>query len=755
MLFESMIKKRGFLLAIVGLVCGIGMGFATLAIERRIARELTALLEEEAEKACACGFSAEEITFSLFTLSAWADKARVLAENGTSLEFNLLEADFSLRKIRDRKILLTQLNLVDGFARGVGENSAAFQFIDHLAKPLPPEKDKPGRWKLKLQSLKVKKSRFVEKLKDGRLVGSNVNLHMARDAQNNFVLKPAIGNLAFRFKTDTNKKRTISFGNVKSSILILDDRTIFKNLALSFRKSLATINATAFTDLGNQLKGELTFRVAADLLQISDWFKGELLGKGLTGGTLGSPTFSGDLKLGSDQNGVVSIGGQALTSFSTLKGSYDFDYNEGDYLLEIKQLQGQSKTSQLALVSPLSISEDTVAGKLQLQIGSYVNGSVELQDLDLLLSLSGSVDTPLLDVSGSLSQVLLPGYSLPGVNFTLTGEPDKLSLDLVHQSSDGGSLKVSGSLKQSTKRKGREIEQLDFVLDNFSIFPTNHSTPTATLLNKLRISGKGQLSGGPHLSDIEGQASLRLASRHFAGEAALKGTATFSDSQAQIRVFNESNSIDANLSVSFAESEEALLEINLTNFKPAEYQPNLRCLSTTAKALYRFQFQELLKGFGKVELKKLALGCSPYQIQLTKPVNAKIDNGLLKLSDLPLSGTNTFAKVNGTLSFLEGLDLQADGSFHLNALLALLPELDDLEGLAEANLSISGPLNEPQIEGQATIKNAALASEAMNSNADSINGELVFAGNKVTIRNLAGYLNNGEFTLGGTVLPFQ
>ena len=182
-------RPKQIVLAFI-LTAGLAVWSASLALKRYAASILTELLAHEVQRSCACSFAVDEVQFSLLNLSAHAKNARILAEGQVKVVFPELKASFSLARVAQSIVLLKELSLSNGFADGVGPDSVAFKFVSYLSEPLPPEEERPGRWRIKLQRLLLHNSSFTAHLESALLSASQVSLVMQRNTENNSISIP-------------------------------------------------------------------------------------------------------------------------------------------------------------------------------------------------------------------------------------------------------------------------------------------------------------------------------------------------------------------------------------------------------------------------------------------------------------------------------------------------------------------------------------------------------------------------------------
>lgn len=742
--------NKSYLLAVGGLILGLLIGIAITIVEKTIASELLSLLSQEASAACQGEVRADHVRVSLLRLTAIADRPRLVINNRIALQFQQARASFGISQIFKRRILLSKLELLNGSAEGIGSESATFQFIDYLTEPIPPEKIRPDHWQIKLQNLEVIKSRFVERLKASELHGNEVSLVVERDQNDDFWLKPRIGELSLHTPNHMkNGERPWVIGEANGSLQIVDQGIFLKNILLKKGNSFFEISGRTDKSRHHKLSGKIRYRLDHKFLTLSPDLSFLLNGNGKLGGFISDPIIRGDISLAPETKVRLKIKDAPDLTLSSLKASFLFNYNDNQPFIRITDATARGK--QLSVKSDdIYISDPSISGVFSIEDRNFELASLSLSDIKVAAELSGTFDQPEINLNGILGKVTLQNYETPALGFAVSHKNDLVNFTLIHQGHGLGKATATGVLRLSDSPP--QLQNVSYEIEELHLRPA-HSTSKETLLESLRLTGKGVLNGPLDPEELEANGELVLSSGHFAGEAALKGNASLLDGKLSVEISNDSHSLNAKLLADFITEKKGSLEISLNDFKPAEYDPNLECIGVDLALHYEFPLKHLLLGNGNLSLNKIDFGCEPYQVRLARSHQLPIKRGVLKLPNIALQAHQGELLMHGKVSSKDGFQIRAKGAINLNSLIGFLPSVDDLRGTIVADLAIGGPLRQPDFSGVASIKNGEIAVEMANISATNVKGSLNIAGDKVEVQNLVGAINGGNFILNGTVFP--
>lgn len=736
-------KKLGKKLSYIGLFVGILCGLLLLITQNYVAGQLVLLLEDEVIESCDCKFEVEDISVSFLTLSAKAKNARIIENNKTKLEFEKLKLTFGINDINEKKVYLNRLDLIDGTSYGVGSQSATYKFIDHLTSPSKPTKVKKDKWKVKLLNLRVVNSDIIEDLEETKLILSGINMSVKRTPEDNFTLLPTIKSL--KIVSKKNKNRVIPLGKIKGQVDILDDKIEYKNIVDNLEKSIIELSGSSPSG-SNDLTGEAKFKLNSEDIQIGSFLKNEIQGSAKLSQKVGAPLVDAIFKTKSPS--IIEIDNLKLFTLDEMNGAFKVDFKGDSPSLVLSKLSGDSRDSRVRLKSPISIIDEVLSGSIKYSLDKVKVEGLSLLNSTGILTLSGKIDDPKIEIVGKSKSIDSFGLKLRNTNYDFENYKDIFKLNLTHSSKEYGSMKVDTVLK-TRKRAPLLIKKFDFNFKNYAFSPE-----TINYIDNFLISGEGSLSGALKASRLKGKGSLTLASRHFAGESALKGSLKIDRSLLEVSLSNPSKSLNTSFIYNFKEADKSYFQLNLKDFKANEYNPEFDCITTSLDTKYNFNSKKPLLGNGKIHLSKLAIGCAPYTINLKKPNEITINNGTVNIEKIKLAGKNSFASLNGTASAKE-LNLYSTGNLELQSLAKVIPHIDDLKGSVKADVKVVGKTRDPQLIGTADISNAEFYLESINIGANEFNGKLKLEDRNIKIEKLNGYLNGGYVQILGIVNPIN
>lgn len=740
---------KGVKLALVGLAVGFLIGLAVRDFKLYLASQLHDLLDSEAKNSCACKFESDPIDVSLLTLRARVKNARLVSTlDGTAkLAFKKMRASFSLAKIAERKIFLSKLDLIDGVAAGIGPQSDAYKFIAWLVAPLPPEKDTPDRWRLKLLKLNLDNFSFQETVGNSLIDASRGKLSLERDEKNNFLLKPAIGQLLLkRSGTSAEPASQIQLGGLQAELYLKDEAVEFKQIRLERGESYFAANLSA--DLFNLLKvtGAAQYRVDSTSFAAPDWLSLALEGSGKLEGALDEPNFHSSFSAPADSPLSVTLSPDVSLSLDQLIGKFDFALQQTGPSITVSELQGSGTQLSVKQQKPLLISSQGISGEFNLKLHELAFQNVRIHDLDLNLIFSGNAEAPALQSSGQISSAQIAGVGINSINIKADYSGKVINFELAHGSEGSKSLRASGQLELGPAHPAR-LSKLDLQAQALPLVDLD--------LEQARfwLDARGQLSGELSAEKIGGALDFTVGNAPFSSNAAFKGQARIRAGQLSAQVANHTQSVKAQAELNFLDPASGTVTLDAKNFSIADIAPEQDCLHVDLHSEYKFSLGNWREGQGQLELARFELGCDTYKIWLSQPYRYEINNGALALPSLVLNGSSTNLNLAGKVSLQQGIDLQAKGKLDLHALLPVLPDIDQLAGNVEVSANLKGPFAAPQLLGEANISEGELGVEAANLNIEQLQGMLRLSSGQVKFETLSGLLNGGVFNLAGIVLP--
>jgi translocation and assembly module TamB len=134
------------------------------------------------------------------------------------------------------------------------------------------------------------------------------------------------------------------------------------------------------------------------------------------------------------------------------------------------------------------------------------------------------------------------------------------------------------------------------------------------------------------------------------------------------------------------------------------------------------------------------------------PLRFSVSQQLLQLDQFRLVSDTTRLSASGTvaLSGTRLLNLQADGHVNLELLEAYAPRINS-SGTLDFSLSAVGTLQRPVVQGQARVRNGALAYGNLPNGLSDIDGVVLFSQEGAQIQKLTARSGGGDVTVGGFV----
>lgn len=727
-------RRNGLISAFIGLGCGIVLGLCIQSLKSYVGRELVTLLEEEVKASCDCQFKLDDIRISLLTLRAVAKNARIEEQGQRKLYFRRLEGDFSLKRALDNKILLNELRLIDGHSLGVGPESATFKFIDYLAAPIPPERDRPDKWKLKLQRLKLYPSTFVEQINGSELSGKGVTLQMHRTKQDNFELTPAIKKL--ELKSSGSDSADLSLENISAGLHITDDQIEFRKLRLGSADSWAEINAVTLLDESSSLSGEVSYQVESKSFEAPAWLKWAFVGAGDLSGTLKRP--KSELKFEALPPGVT-VGDEELGSVLSLdvvKGALNVAKTDKGVSAKVTELEARGERTALSLLSPIQHEQGRWSGSLLLNLPILELPHLEAHGVKTEILLSGSTPTPNIVVTGSVGNLTLLGNSLGPTTIVLENRPKELLIEVSGQEQSYHVKGVVGLDKGEVKLNSCQFLSNDLELGH----PSSSPRP--------KLTAQGEVKGVLTTTGLNGKMDGKLELVKFGTPYFLEGQAELSGGVLKGQIEERAGLLSQSMTLDLTGNANSTINLKLkTATSTADKEGH--CLDVAINAQYSFSKLNYEVGKGNILVEHLAVGCAPYTMSLPSSHMLTIDGGKLRLNKIELAGTDSYLSTNGVVDFVNGFDLEASGKIELHTLLPLLPTVDDLRGVASGEVHVGGSIVEPTFNGELRVNDGELWLEASDISAEEVTGKVLLDGEQLKIDSVRGIFNGGTFELQG------
>lgn len=735
---------NGLKLALIGLILGVLIGLGIRALKAIVAQELVSMLQDEVAASCACKFRHDGVSVSLLTLKASAKNPRIEADGQPKLAFKTIRAHFSLRQLGDHIIPLTNLELIRGRADGIGPDSAVFKFIDHLAAPIAPERDYPGRWKIKLLRLSVTKSTFNEPVPLGELRGDGVELDMRRTPDDNFNLKPVVAQLHL-----VTPSQEINLGRATSEIILTDDFASYQPATLNSGASTAMVKGRSLSKQGDMLEGELTYNLRPATTALEAYIDGGLTGTAVLAGSLGHPSFTGNLT----SDGPLTF--KPLDNqlqFQSLAGNLSFAYPKSGETQATLSLRGDGSSCRIHTTTPVTLKSSNLSGSIELQVDSLeLGGLAEAQNVTTQFGISGTVRKPLIDIRSTIGQLGVGLARLNDVRFSAIPSDDGTGWTL--QLTQGQGLEGKGSITRSTTNAGSATIdpspatiEASFEAKDLAIFGERRP---------LRLTGTAGLHGPLTLDGLIGSSEFTLNQTRGNASLTLGGKAALKDGKVALTAANNDQAINLSLAADLTGKSQSELKVVVQSPLGTLLGTEDPCSAIDLGAEYNFNSNKSKSGSGKINLRTVGIGCDPYRLALGAPTSIPIENGVIKLEDLSLRGTDSSFTIAGAIDLVRGFNLSTQGAVELASIVGLTRRLDDLRGKLKLQAAITGPLSAPEASGQVTVNDGEFTLESSGLVGQGITADLALIGQELVIRRCTGTVNDGTISLSGRLFPLN
>ncbi|MBV9610586.1 MAG: translocation/assembly module TamB domain-containing protein, partial [Acidobacteria bacterium] len=527
-----------------------------------------------------------------------------------------------------------------------------------------------------------------------------------------------------------------------------------------------SLNATSLAELQPLFDAIGEGRVPVELHGPGS-FNGVMIGK------LPKPTITGRLELHDFDYLASSAGGPGLVTVSaTAARRVHFDALTTDLQLSPASITLHSGTLKRGNAA---IAFD---GRADLQDGSFTSDSpyslqvtVRNGDIASLLSIAG-MDYP---VTGKLAMTLNANGTarnshgagkLDIVNGTVYGEPfQRLRADVriagteatfenLVVTQDGG--KVRGTVSYDLSSKGFRIDLFGTGFDLAHIRRLQSPKITIAGVANFHVAGSGT-GEAPTL-----RGDLTISQLVLSGEAA-----------GDLRATAETHG--ANLTVSArSSSQTAVFNLDGNVFLRDDFPATatLRFAHLDVDPLLKTFVQGRITGHsqmaGSVDLhgplrrpRDLNLDgvVDQFSAEIEKvrlasdgPVKFRLRDEVFSLDRLRLLGESTDFVAGGTASlFSTGtLNMRADGKVNL-ALLRTIDRDISADGLMQINMTVTGTVSKPDLEGQVRLENGSVSYVDMPNGLSNINGTLVFNQNRLQVQSLTANSGGGILDVGGFI----
>jgi|GEM_PF-935729 len=731
-------RIRGLILASMGVLLGISCGLGILRAKSYFREELSKILNEEARIACGCVFEADSMEVSLLTLAAHAKNPRVTKDGVTKLHFENLVAQFSLAEIMDRTVLLSELTIRNGVADGVDEDSVTYKMIDHLSTSVPPELDQPDRWKLKLIKVRLHDALARHHTPAGPIEARGISLTVSRTAEDDFLLEGKAKSLGLAINRGEDLPPSIlTFGNLSSSVLLLDGKTDFRRIRLEQGQTWVEAQALSDTHNHSALSGSMRFRFNSSDSVFAPVLHLLATGTGSVGGVLSSPML--DITSQTESPGEFNLGPGLSIPIDRINSKFRGGLDNGFASLDVNELVASNTNGTISLHEPLTLRGRKLGGSFQISAQRIQLDSLLLSNSDILVELDGTITEPIFTLAGSIGSLEVGGAILSAVSAKASYSDRKIDLNISHAGLHGGELNLDGQLTLAADMKPH-IDQLKIELARLP------------LTGELALSGAASLQGPIDPAKLTGSGVVTLQDR---GAVRAKGAIKLDSGSITADLVTIDRQISATGALSLIPGGRGQISLKADALDLNTLSSDISCGDLAVRANYDFAANAFALGDGQVELNSLNLGCQPFRVSLNAPKKLAIQQGELLIPNLQLTGPDGKITVAGSVGLNAGYDLAIDAVIQLRILLGLISGVDDMSGSANARLKLSGPLNTPKITGSANVDRFEMDIEKSDIAIDGTSGGITLNDDQIEFLDLKGQFNEGTFALSGKITPFD
>lgn len=138
------------------------------------------------------------------------------------------------------------------------------------------------------------------------------------------------------------------------------------------------------------------------------------------------------------------------------------------------------------------------------------------------------------------------------------------------------------------------------------------------------------------------------------------------------------------------------------------------------------------------------------QVATTEPIQLEFANHVLRLQNLHVAGSGTDFSAHGTARLAEAreMDFRLDGTVNMALLQTINPKIYS-RGTVNVNLSATGTVAQPILQGKLELKEASISHNDFPSGLSALNGVLQFEQNRIRIEQLSGVTGGGTVSLTG------
>lgn len=151
------------------------------------------------------------------------------------------------------------------------------------------------------------------------------------------------------------------------------------------------------------------------------------------------------------------------------------------------------------------------------------------------------------------------------------------------------------------------------------------------------------------------------------------------------------------------------------------------------------------------EVKAFSVEVDRIKVASAEPVRFEVVDQTVIIENFHLAGSGTDFTAHGRahLTGAQEMDLGLNGSVNMTLLQSLNPKIL-ARGTVDVNLTATGSLRQPVLQGRLDVKNTFISHNDFPSGLSDLNGVLLFDRNRIQIQSLQGTTGGGTITLSGS-----
>ncbi|MFK7986146.1 MAG: translocation/assembly module TamB domain-containing protein [Sandaracinaceae bacterium] len=152
---------------------------------------------------------------------------------------------------------------------------------------------------------------------------------------------------------------------------------------------------------------------------------------------------------------------------------------------------------------------------------------------------------------------------------------------------------------------------------------------------------------------------------------------------------------------------------------------------------------------GSVRLSEVHVGLDDLEVENRRPVLLSFHDGVLSVDKARFIGPDSRLRLRGHASLEDGYALSVNGDVDLALLSRLTPSVEDASGHIEARFNVSGPLDDPELFGEATVENGAFQLAALGAPITGLGGRIRFSQRSVLFEDFEAEVAGGQLAVSG------